>query len=283
MQNAATTNIGEELARTLRVLAEEAALIGGALSRRWFGTTDYQIRRKEDGSEVTDADEAVQRAIIAHLRAARPDDVFLGEEDLEAELGRAGRPTNERVCWVIDPIDGTRNYIRGIPEYTSSVGAMFGGMVVAGAIHVPERDDLYSATRSEGLLVRGPAARLSAEEEPQPGRAPKPLVAIPSSLHPPMDDIVAGWRGRAVLRNLGSSALHLALVAAGRLQATLLSDAKLWDIAAGALMVEVVGGMLTHTDRRPIFPLDVGTYHGEPMASLYTRDAQTHAALLPGP
>lgn len=264
----------------LRALAEAAARAGGEVARRRFNTP-FNIERKADGSEVSDADHEAQAAIIALLHKTRPGDAFLAEETLDAALFGAPppAPADDVFTWIIDPIDGTRNYVRGIPFYTCSVGVMRGGFPVAGAIFDPERDELFSISRGEALLVNGSPVQ-PVDEKGTAGRSRKPLVALPSMLAGRPGELVHAWRGRIVNRNFGSTALHLAMVAAGRLQATLISDSRLWDIAAGWPMLEAVGGLITDLHEGPLFPLDVSAYGGEALQSLAAATPQIHADLF---
>jgi myo-inositol-1(or 4)-monophosphatase len=288
----------------LRELAERAARAGGVVARERF-RGDNAVRRKPDGSDVTDADEAAQAAVLACLREARPDDGVIAEEtvgcvpDAPSVNGVPDAPvrTNDRLCWIIDPLDGTRNYISGVPIYACTIAAMLGGYPIVGVTYDPEREEMYSASRAEGFLIDGrPVGAVAAGASPaavasaprgrrSPPAAPpefrrKPLAGIPSSLQGSAYELLQGWRRRVVVRNLGSTALHLALVAAGHLQASLTSDTKLWDIAAGWLMVTVAGGVMTRIDGSPIFPLDVATYSDQAIATLAVTDAQTHARLV---
>jgi len=265
--------------RSLRELAERAARAGGAVARQSFGKPTA-VRLKADRSEVSEVDEAAQRAVIDCIRAQRPDDGFVAEETLVGPEGqRWPPPENERVCWVIDPLDGTRNYIRGIPLYTCSVGAMLHGFPIAGAIYLPPDERLFSASRAEGFFEDGrPITRRS--RAPAPGRSPKPIVAIPSSFSGDTEKaLLNAWLGRVVVRNLGVASLHLALVAAGPFDAALLSDARLWDIAAGWVLIDVIGGVMTTLAGQPMFPLDVAEYRGEALPGMAARDAEMLAHL----
>ena len=266
--------------RSLRELAEHAARAGGDVARQCFHAA-YAIRHKADGSEVTEADEAAQAAVIAALRARRPHDALIAEESLEDVPGAAA-PADDVLCWIIDPIDGTRNYVRGIPLYAVAVAAMFGGYPVAAAIYIPDRDDMYSASRAEGFLVNGTAPTARAVKADTSGRARKPLAGIPSSFHGAAHGVMQDWMSRVVVRNLGSTATHLAMVAAGQFQAALVSGSRLWDIAAGWLLIDLTGGVMTTLDGRPVFPFNVAAYAGEPITSLAACDPQMHARLLPG-
>ena len=279
---------------TIRDLAEQAARAGGKVARAAFHS-ELSVRRKSDGSEVSDADESAQTEIIACIHAQRPADAFIAEESNEeprASARAAARspetppalpaPSNGHLCWIIDPIDGTRNYIRGVPLYSVSVGVMLGGFPIAGAIYMPETDEMYSVGGPDGASCNDRLLTpTDATEAQNRGRSPKPLVGIPSSLQGLAYGVFHNWIARVVTRNLGSTAMHLALVAAGRFQATLISDSRLWDIAAGWLLVKAAGGLMTTLDGEPIFPLDVAQYTDEPIPSLAACDRQTHAQLLP--
>jgi fructose-1,6-bisphosphatase/inositol monophosphatase family enzyme len=320
--------------RTLRELAEQAARAGGLAARQRFGGP-LRIRRKPDGSDVTDADEAAQSAVLARLRAGRPADAILAEESLPdstVAAAASSSPAPSRLCWIVDPLDGTRNYLCGVPIYVCSVAAMFGGYPLVGAIYESERNRMYSASRTEGLLVDGrpfsptklvspQASVLSPTETPLPsgeragrgaqqrqeppsaaqfhasetdrevaaapaeflpdGRPRRPLVGIPSSLSGPAYAIVQSWAARVVVRNLGATALHLAMVATGQLRAALITDSKLWDIAAGWLMVTATGGVMTTLKGDPVFPLDLSQYTRQSIPSLAAATPETHARLLP--
>lgn len=276
---------------TLRLLAEQAARAGGAVARASFGRVG-RVRRKADRSEVTDADEAAQRAVFAAIRSRRPDDAFIGEESLTPETRRDEhdqsdpRPDENRdaeLCWVVDPIDGTRNYVRGIPLYCCSVAVMTEGRPIAGAIYDPTRDVMYSGDEKHGARVDDQVVAFAADgPERVPGSAQTPIVAIPSTRHREAHEIVHDWVDRLVVRNLGSTALHLALLAAGRLDGVLATNCRLWDIAAGALLVTAAGGVITSPYGQPLFPIDVTRYAGEDIPCLGAH-RDLHARLIVSP
>jgi myo-inositol-1(or 4)-monophosphatase len=255
----------------LRELAESAARIGGNLARESFGT-HQQVKLKHDDSEVTQVDVAAERAIIDHIRARRPDDTFIGEEATEQSpiVNRQSSTVNpQSTCWVIDPIDGTRNYIRRMPVFTCSVAAMRHGAPLAGAIYDPMQDVMYSAGCGQGVYVD--ARRVSpADMAPESIRRPgaKLLVGIPSAQRPTIRHLVLRAIDGHVVRNLGSAALHLALAALGQLDVVVMGNGKLWDLAAGGLLVTEAGGVVTSPDGAPLFPVDVTRYAGEEIPTL---------------
>jgi len=292
----------------LRALAESAARTGGQTARRAFGRP-LRVRLKDDLSEVTEIDIAAERAIVAHIRSRRAGDMFLSEEAGRAAPAgdpgaapapdRAGTPPAagapprdsspdpqspipgpQSVCWVIDPLDGTRNYVRQLPFFACSVAALWGGAPVAAAVFDPLHDVMYSAAQGAGLSVNG-RRTLPAEAGHQVTRAGRPalLVAVPSTLGPAIRHLVQQAVERHVLRNLGSTALHLALVATGQLDAAILGNSRLWDVAAGVLLVVEAGRVATLPDGRPIFPVELASYAGQEIPVL-AGSPTAHARLL---
>lgn len=244
-----------ESGAALRQLAEAAARAGGAVARQAFGRRQT-VRWKADQSEVTDVDVAAQEAVIAALRAQRPHDVFLGEESSAADVaGLTARHTAAGVFWAIDPLDGTRNYVRNIPVFSCSVAALRDGMPAVGAIYDPLQDALYSASSEEGVFFNGqPLAAGAAEADAVTAGQPL-LAAIPSTRHGRAQLDLFDRLENVVVRNFGSAALHLAMVATGQLDLTLATECKLWDIAAGWVLLTAAGKRATQPDGQPLFPL----------------------------
>ena len=268
---------------SLRKLAESAARVGGEVARASFGS-DLEISFKDDRSEVTEVDLAAERAIVAHIRAARPHDAFIGEEGVSlADSGgqsvKSALADPRAVCWIIDPIDGTRNYVRGAPFFACSVAAMHGGWPIAGAVFAPMSDAMYSAAVGRGFLINGRATpnRL---DNPAPNVADgRMLVGIPSARRKATRHFALHAVEKHVVRNYGSAALHLALLAAGQLDAAVCGNGKLWDIAGGAVLVTESGALITTPQGTPLFPLDLATYAGEDVPTIAGSPA-AHARLF---
>ena len=251
-------------------IAVEAARAGGAVARRHFGAAPG-VRLKADRSEVSDADHQAQATMVDIIRAYRPADAFLTEETLAwpADCPPPPAPANNVVCWVIDPIDGTRNFVRGIPLYACSVAVMFGGVPLAGAIYDPPHDRLYSATQLGGLFVdRQPRRQPAADAGRPAGFNPKPVVGLPSSPSDPAAALAHRCLDQFVCRNLGATCLHLALVANGELDAMLADNPRLWDLAAGYVLIKAAGGRMQSPTGADLFPLDVQHYAGEEMPAV---------------
>lgn len=221
----------------------------GAIAARRFGkaTTSW----KQDDSPVTDADHAVQESLLSAIAARYPGDAVLSEETQvspgrHAELSGAGR------CWVIDPIDGTRNYARAVPTYSISVALMENGRPVVGVIHDPSNGYSYSASAGGGMWLN---------DQRVPRGEPPPfkdvLIASPSGQRHALPCVTRQWLNRYKLRNIGSTALHLAYMAAGGYDAVLLTECHLWDVAAGLLLGQEVGAEVRTLDGTSLFPINL--------------------------
>jgi myo-inositol-1(or 4)-monophosphatase len=223
--------------------AEEAARRGGQILRAW--STKFTVQEKSRANLVTEADFAAQQAIHDFLRGRYPQHGFHGEEGLNEV-----RPDSP-YRWVIDPLDGTTNYVHGFPYFAVSIGLEFEGKLVVGAIFDPTRDEMFLAARGGGAtLNRRPIHRSNVSELGQAMVVASLPVATSS------DDIAVKRflkmlpHAQAVQRT-GSAALNLAYVAAGRLDGFWSTSLKPWDMAAGVVLVEEAGGRVTQLDGGP--------------------------------
>ena len=223
-----------------RDAAVDAARAAGAIAMRYYrGGFDVMI--KPDQTPVTQADQEAERAIVEILGETFPDVGFLGEE-----FGAKG-PQERR--WIIDPIDGTRNFVRRIPIWAVLIGLEEAGEVTAGAIYSPASDDMYSAYRGGGAFHNGERIHVSATSE---------LVKA-TFLHAGLGLVrKAGWwdgfarliDGTLSQRGPGDY-LGYALVASGRGEIYAELDLKPWDLAPCKIVVEEAGGRFTDFEGRP--------------------------------
>lgn len=155
-------------------------------------------------------------------------------------------------CWVFDPIDGTTNFAHGLPIFCSSVALEVDGRAEVAAVYDPSRRELFTAERGDGARLNGRPIRVSTTEHLVDAML---VTGFPYDVHQRVDEIVglfAAFVGRArAVRRLGSAAIDLCYVAAGRLDGFWESDLKPWDIAGGALIVEEAGGTISAYDGRP--------------------------------
>jgi myo-inositol-1(or 4)-monophosphatase len=224
--------------------AVSAARAGGAvLESYWRGLPRGSISEKKKNDFVTLADQESEEAIVARIRETHPDDGFLGEEG-----GRRGSGEEDRT-WIIDPLDGTTNFIAGFPFWCVSVGARERGEIVAGVVWDPLRQELYAAERGAGAFRNGERLQVTR----RPGLEGAFLsTGFPFRSKDRLDLYLAIFRdlfqhARAI-RRAGSAALDLANVAAGVFDAFFEFRLSIWDIAAGSLLVEEAGGRVTDFD-----------------------------------
>lgn len=243
--------------------AREWVRQAGAIARERFG--HVEVWRKQDSSPVTDADVAVQDALLETIGRYCPADAVITEETQSAPEQHQ-QIADARRCWVIDPIDGTRNYARGIPVFTIAVALMEAGRPVVGVVHNPITGLTYHAAAGSGAWVDDRRVTLRAVPEPE-----ELYISVPTSKDEGLPAVVHRWIDTYVVRNLGSTALHLALLANGSLDAVYCRRAKLWDIAAGAIIAFEAGAKLLSCEGRPWFPMDLTGYSGESIPFIAAR------------
>ena len=229
----------------MRETARQAARIGGQVLMARRDDPDRTVDRKGARDFVTDADRASQEAIVTFLRQRHPDDAIRAEEDLTV----AAAPADAGREWVVDPLDGTTNFIHGYPCFSVSVAVLAAGRPVAGAVFDPVREEMFDAGRGQGAFVNGTPIQVSGVEE----MADALLVTgfpfrEPGGLESFLIDFHALFRRVSDIRRDGSAALDLCAVAAGRLDGFWELGLSLWDIAAGVLLVEEAGGTVTDLD-----------------------------------
>lgn len=231
----------------LGALAADLAREAGALARRRRAEGVSLAATKSTVADiVTEADREVEALIRERLRRERPEDGFLGEES-DAAAGTSG------FTWVVDPIDGTVNYASGIPTYSVSVAVVEGEPSpeawrgVAGAVYAPVLDELFTAVRGEGAWLGG--ERLAVTEETPAGALLGTGFGYDPSTHD--GDLATVRRVMTIardLRRMGSAAIDLSYVAAGRLDGFFERGLNAWDFGAGRLLVEEAGGMVSRLD-----------------------------------
>ncbi|GAB4467965.1 MAG: inositol monophosphatase family protein [Anaerolineae bacterium] len=233
----------------LRETAVLAAQAAAAVIRQH--SRPVGVYEKGPGDLVTDTDRLAQEAALAAIQDRHPAHTILAEEDSRNHITQDGRwliPPG--VTWSVDPLDGTTNYAFGIPFYCVSVGAALDGEPVAGAIYDPLRDELFVAARGAGVTLNG-------ELLPplQPMKLPQAVIGVgwayEAAMQTRMVHTISALAFKAMtVRSLGSAALSLAYVAAGRLGMYLNFGLKPWDTGAAAVMIGEVGGVLIQPDGR---------------------------------
>lgn len=237
--------------------AARLARLGGRIALEHW--TKPAVTWKPDDSMVSDADLAIQARLDAELTAAFPDDGVLGEESGASEPRRLEAPH----VWVVDPIDGTNNFGRGLPGFSVSIGVLRYGRPFCGAVYDPLTDQLFTGLVGHGAWLNERPLRVT--PTPRSGRS---LFCARTPYRGGVPAFAGRWLARYRLRRVGSTALHLCYVATGALAFVHDQRASLWDIAGAAPVVLEAGGVLTAECGSPLFPLDPDGYHGEPIAFL---------------
>ena len=225
--------------------AIEAVVHAGDLQMARFGR-DFQIDKKGTIDLVTEVDVAVER-MFRGLIGER----FPGHHVLAEELGGA-RDVPEGACWVFDPIDGTTNFAHGLPIFCASLALEIDGVAEVAAVYDPNRRELFTAERGNGAFLNGRPLRVSAAARLIDALL---VTGFPYDVHARVEEIVGlfgAFVGKArAVRRLGSAAIDLCYVAAGRMDGFWETDLQPWDIAGGGLIVAEAGGCVTNTDGHP--------------------------------
>mgnify|MGYP001399379668 CR=1 FL=1 len=251
----------------LNVMVQAAVKAGRGLSRDFGEVQNLQVSLKGPSDYVSQADRKAEQTIRHELMRARPTYGFLGEES-EEEKGTDGAHR-----WIVDPLDGTTNFLHGIPIFSVSIALERNDEIVAGVVYNPAMDELYTAEKGGGAFMNDRRLRVAARRTltdtvistgvPHLGRGHhgKYLVELRNVMGE-----VAG------IRRLGSVALDLAYVAAGRLDGFWQWKLQPWDCAAGALMVRESGGIVTDEDGGQAFLAS---------GNLIAAAPRVHSAMLP--
>ena len=227
--------------------AIEAVIRAGEAQMARFGS-DLHVGKKGAIDLVTEMDLAIERAFRAMIAERFPSHTVLGEEFEES----GDRETQSRFCWVLDPIDGTTNYAHGLPIFCASLALEIDGVAAVGAIYDPTRHELFTAERGHGAWMNGSPLRVSASANLLDSLL---VTGFHYDIHRDSTELIGLFgefisRARAV-RRLGSAALDLCYVAAGRFDGFWEHKLQPWDVAAGALIVAEAGGSVTTIDGGP--------------------------------
>lgn len=221
-------------------IATRTARQAGETIRRYVGEVDkLRVQSKSANDFVSEVDRQCERDIIHALKRAYPDHAILGEES-----GRHGAEDAEYE-WVIDPLDGTTNFLYGIPQFAVSMGLKQRGRLFLGVVYDPTRDEMFAAVRGEGATLNNRRIRVSSRLNLEGALL---ATGVPFRTSQNIDAYVETLKvlvpGTAGVRRMGAAALDLAWVACGRFDGFWEFGLQEWDLAAGALIVQEAGGLV---------------------------------------
>ncbi len=235
----------QELRNALDVAANAARRVGAILRRGLWDTDKASQAKAHRHDPVTAYDREAERILVDTLGSAFPAWGLVSEEG----TNRAG---SSACRWIVDPLDGTNNLLRGVPHFAASIGLADGQGAALGCIYDPCRNELYTAIRGHGAFLnnrRLEVSRLAALDGAVIGVG---LATVPERRAPTLAQLPAFTPHVRSLRLFGSAVLDLAYVAAGRFDAVWYQSLHEWDVAAGRLLVTEAGGTVTALDGRPL-------------------------------
>lgn len=226
----------------LNTAVKAARRAGNIINRASMDLDRLTVARKGPRDFVTEVDTAAESAIIEILQTAYPDHAILAEES--GEQGRSGSAVPE-YQWIIDPLDGTTNFLHGFPDYAISIALAQRGVITQAVVYDPTRNELFTASRGGGAFLNDRRIRVSR-------RLRMSEALIGASFRSSDDAELVRWARLfsemsvqcAGTRRIGSAVLDLAWTAAGRLDACYGANLKPWDVAAGSLLVLEAGGLI---------------------------------------
>lgn len=242
--------------KSYTAVAINAASKAGEWIKSRLGTVKQLNTKSAVSDLVTEVDKGAEAMIRKLIFTHFPDHAILGEEGVapgpEASARALEKYAEEEYLWIVDPVDGTTNYVHGFPFFSVSIALAHQGEVIVGVIYDPSRDEMFVAEKGKGAYVHGKRMQVSGE-----AKLEESLLAtgFPVGRDSTLPVNMAGLMHLAPkvrnIRSGGSAALHLAYVAAGRLTGFWEIGLNAWDTAAGALMVTESGGHMTDTAGNP--------------------------------
>jgi len=227
----------------MSIMIKAAEKAAKSLNRDFGEVEQLQVSRKGPADFVTAADKRAEQIIHDELKKARPGFSFLMEEGGKIE------GTDGENRWIIDPLDGTHNFMHGIPHFSISIALETRGDIMAGLIYDPVKDEMFRAERGTGAFMRNKRLRVSGRDMLEMCTI---AVGNPGTNKAFRDqyftEVAAISAVSPMIRRMASAALDLSYVAAGRLDGYVERDVKPWDVAAGYLIVKEAGGFCTSID-----------------------------------
>ncbi|MDR2116211.1 MAG: inositol monophosphatase [Planctomycetaceae bacterium] len=260
-------------------VCELAARSAGEILRTMFGK--IHVRHKKNRFDlVTEADVAAQKVIEQTIFEHFPQHRFLGEEttaglfntpnvkipnlktpneSTKSTTDKSGhcqsndsQSGDSQYCWIVDPLDGTTNYVHGLPLFCTSIALLCEDRVICAVIYNPMMEEFYSAEKGQGVFLNGEPIHVSLRETLEESLVSVSFPTMTQANDPDLRTFLQAVTVCQAIRRTGSTALNLAFVAAGRLDASWSFQCHPWDMSAGSLLVEEAGGVVTQPNGSPI-------------------------------
>jgi len=235
----------------LNVAVMAARRGGNALIKKMANLEKLKVEKKAHNDFVSDADRAAEKAVIECIHKHYPDHAILAEE--------SGASGDSDTVWIIDPLDGTTNYLHGFPVFAVSIGVQEKGRLEHGVVYDPLRQELFTASRGNGAQLDGRKIRVSGQQDLSNALIGTgfPFRDPAMDMSPYMKMLEKTLHNTSDVRRAGAAALDMCYVAAGRLDAYYETGLHAWDLAAGAIIVREAGGIVSGLDGGEDF-LDTG-------------------------
>ena len=226
----------------LNVAVMAARKAGTRLIRKMVNLEKLKVERKGHNDFVSDADHAAEQAVIETIHKHYPDHAILAEES--GAVGEAD------TLWIIDPLDGTTNYLHGFPVWAVSIGVQVKGRMEHGVVYDPLRQELFTATRGQGAQLDGRKIRVSGQKNLELALLGTgfPFRQKDLEISAYLEMLAKSIQNTSGIRRAGAAALDLCYVAAGRLDAFFETGLAPWDLAAGGLIIREAGGIISGLD-----------------------------------
>ena len=226
----------------LNVAVMAARRAGNVLVRKMVNLEKLEVEKKGHNDYVSDADTAAEQTVIDCIHKHYPDHAILAEE--------SGTQGESDTVWIIDPLDGTTNFLHGFPVFCISVGVQVNGRMEHAAVYDPMRQELFTASRGEGAQLDGRRIRVSGQKHLERALIGTgfPFRQADQEISPYLEMLGKVVRNTSGVRRPGAAALDLCYVAAGRLDGFWETGLAAWDLAAGSLIIREAGGIVSGLD-----------------------------------
>ena len=226
----------------LNVAVMAARKAGSTLIRKMVNLDKLKVEQKGHNDYVSDADRAAEKSVVDTIQRHYPDHAILAEE--------SGAVGESDTVWIIDPLDGTTNYLHGFPVWAVSIGVQVKGRVEHGVVYDPLRQELFTASRGQGAQLDGRRIRVSGQQQMERALLGTgfPFRQADLEISAYLNMLSKSIRNTSGVRRAGAAALDLCYVAAGRLDAFFETGLAPWDLAAGGLIIREAGGIISGLD-----------------------------------